>query len=257
MFTAITQQPPFTHLFSHAPQTFLPSHHANLVVPRHQLQIMEHDNKQAKATTSPPSRTLPRQSYAERYANQIRNPAAKLACQRGSREKRLGSFLNKVKHDRDEGRFEARSDQIQRTNYLAQLRRYQETLARSAPDFGPLMEEEEEEDVKVDDDGMVFDEGIQGIGVGARWKKDRGVGFEDERILEEFISEEQDYQAFLEELERSGDIEQQSQPVPASSQYDDEEDYEHIFAELLDDDHDHHTASPDHTDDMNDGMDTS
>lgn len=79
----------------------------------------------------------------------------------------------------------------------------------------------------------------------------------DERILEEFISEEQDYQAFLEELERPGDIEQQSQPVPASSQYDDEEIYEHIFAELLDDDHDHHTASLDHTDDMNDGMDTS
>ncbi|KLJ08494.1 hypothetical protein EMPG_16074 [Blastomyces silverae] len=125
---------------------------------------------------------------------------------------------------------------------------------------------------------MVFDEGVEGMG-----------GVEDERILEEFISQEEEYQAFLEELERSRDIEQQQQSqqgdgdgsCPPSSQYDEEEDYENIFAELLDDDDEeeeedqrqhhrhqhqhqyqyqrqhHHTRSSEQNDSMNDGMDTS
>ncbi|KKZ65375.1 hypothetical protein EMCG_08794 [[Emmonsia] crescens] len=265
MFTTSVQPAPFTNLFSLTPQPRHPSplapRHANLAIShpvttmshsKPQSQTIEHANTQEKTTT--PSPSLPKQSYADRYARQIRNPAAQIARQNGSREKRRDMFLNRVKRDRDEGRFEARGEQVQRINYLAQQRRYQEAIARSAPDFGPMMEE-----VEGGVDKMVFDEGGQGMGLG--WKGDRGDGVEDELILEEFISQEEEYQAFLEELERSREDEQQSQQCPPSSQYDDEEDYENIFADLLDDDHHRHqhhqNGTPGHNDSMNDGMDTS
>ncbi|OJD10539.1 hypothetical protein AJ78_08475 [Emergomyces pasteurianus Ep9510] len=230
-----------------------------------------HEKKDKKIPPSPPSPSPPKQLYADRYARLIRNPAAQIARQSGSREKRRAMFLDKVKRDRDEGRFEARSEQIQRINYLAQQRRYEEEIARSAPDFGPMMMEEEEGEGEGEDGGggeaeMVFDGGDQGM-MGSRWKaNDRGDGVEDERILEEFVSQEEEYQAFLEELERSRETEQLPQQCPPSSQFDDEEDYENIFANLLDnDDNDddddqqqqHNRRSTGQNDRMNDGMDTS
>ncbi|PGG95290.1 hypothetical protein GX51_08288 [Blastomyces parvus] len=222
-----------------------------------QSQPIEHTSKQDKPT---PTATPPKQSYADRHSNQfIRNsPAARLARQTASREQqRRDIFLNQVKRDRDKGRFDARSEQIQRINFLAQQRRHQEAIARAAPDVEPLMEEVEGEGVG--GDGMVVDLGAEGKG-----------GVEDERILVNLISQEEEYQAFLKELDRSRDITLQSQQgggCPPSSQYDEEEDYESIFAELLDDDDDdddgrqhhqqHQHQHTDQNDSMNDGMDMS
>ncbi|EGE79894.1 hypothetical protein BDBG_03147 [Blastomyces gilchristii SLH14081] len=270
MFTTISQPAPFTRLFSHhhTSQPHNPSplapRHANLTSsqapttmpmshskPQSPRIEHKHTHKQEKSTTT--RATSPKQSYyADRYANN--SPKAQLARQKASREQqRRDIFLNRVKRDRDEGRFDARSEQIQRINYLAQQRRYQEAIARSAPDVGPLMEEVEDGGGEGEGGGMVFDDGAEGLG-----------GVEDERILEEFISQEEEYQAFLEELEPLWDIEQQSQQGdgPPSSQYDDEEDYENIFAELLigDDDQDNqhqHTISSDQNDSMHDRMDMS
>ncbi|OJD23666.1 hypothetical protein ACJ73_04982 [Blastomyces percursus] len=283
MFTTIAQPASFTSLFSHHhhqhtsqpnnPSPLAPRH-ANLAPSRpptttmsmspskSQSQRIEHNHttRQEKSITvaTPPKRSYYADRYADRYANNP--PKAQLARQKASRDQqRRDIFLNKVKRDRDEGRFDARSEQIQRINYLAQELRYREAIARSAPDVGSLMEEAEGGRGVGEGDGMVFDEGAEGMS-----------GVEDERILEVFISQEEEYQAFLEELEHSRDIERQKSQQgdgssPPSSQYDDEEDYENIFAELLDDDDHHnqhhqqhqHTVSSDQNDSMHDGMDMS
>ncbi|EEH44540.1 uncharacterized protein PADG_00829 [Paracoccidioides brasiliensis Pb18] len=207
--------------------------------------MKEHVDDNKKSRTSSPS--LSRRSYAERYASQIRSPSAQIVHQHASREKQRDMFLNKVKRSRDEGRFEARSDQMQMINYLVQQRRYQEEIERSAPDFGEMMEE-----VEGGEGLMGFEDGQ---GVDSRWGS-RGDGVEEERILEEFISQEEQYQAFLEELESSRETEQPLQPCPPSSHYDDEDYYETIFADLIGNGHGPAKSSGEN-DNGNDGMDTS
>ncbi|EEH39874.2 hypothetical protein PAAG_02063 [Paracoccidioides lutzii Pb01] len=259
MFTTVAQPSPSANLFSLPPQPLHPpplnprhakrprSHsYTTMANSKPESQMKEHVDDNKKNRTSSPS--LSRQSYAERYASQIRWPPAQIVRQHASREKQRDMFLNKVKRSRDEGRFEARSDQMQMINYLVQQRRYQEEIERSAPDFGEMMEE-----VEGGEGLMGFEDGQ---GVDPRWGS-RGDEVEaEERILEEFISQEEQYQAFLEELESSRETEQQLQPCPPSSHYDDEDYYETIFADLIDNGHGQAKSSG-KNDNVNDGMDTS
>lgn len=39
-------------------------------------------------------------------------------------------FLNRVRHERDDGRFEARGEQMMRMEHLADRRRWEESMAR-------------------------------------------------------------------------------------------------------------------------------
>ncbi|OAX81099.1 hypothetical protein ACJ72_04555 [Emergomyces africanus] len=121
MFATIAQPAtPFTNIFSLPPQPRHPSplaprHAANLSISHSRTTMSSSsskpqspqtttDNADKKDKTITPSPSLPKQFYADRYARQIRNPAAQIARQHGSREKRRDMFLNKVKRDRDEGR---------------------------------------------------------------------------------------------------------------------------------------------------------
>lgn len=53
-------------------------------------------------------------------------------------------FLNKVRNERDEGRFEARGEQMMHADYLADRRRWEESMARDMVAQEP---EEMEEDM--------------------------------------------------------------------------------------------------------------
>ncbi|KAK2782196.1 hypothetical protein FQN52_001034 [Onygenales sp. PD_12] len=198
----------------------------------------------ATTTRSPPPNPTTKQqsSYATRYLTTIHNPSAAIARQHASSlEKRRDVFLNKVKRDRDAGRFDARGEQIQRMDYLKQRRRYQEAIMRSAPDL--------DVDLDLDEGGMgvrdemVFEEGGEGMGMMEERGRGRWGEEDNDRILDEFISqEEEEFQAFLEQLENPSQPQAQTQQQlhqqhsPEGSQYDDEEDYDHIFVDLLDHD---------------------
>lgn len=58
-------------------------------------------------------------------------------------------FLNRVKHERDAGRFEARGEQMMMAEYLADRRRWEESMARDVD--GVLRGVERD----IEDDGML------------------------------------------------------------------------------------------------------
>ncbi|KAK2757229.1 hypothetical protein FQN54_004743 [Arachnomyces sp. PD_36] len=117
-------------------------------------------------------RNNPTTSFSQRYAERISNPAANVGRRRAAalpnsssptstgtsrarqtmpsssstspNDKRRDVFLNRVKRDRDEGRFESRSEQILRMDYLAQRRRYEEAMKKSAPNLEAVVEGAEE-----------------------------------------------------------------------------------------------------------------
>lgn len=94
---------------------------------------------------SPPSPSpSTRAKYADRYANQVANPLK--ASNSLARSKTRKMFLNRVKNERDAGRFEARGEQMMMAEYLADKRRWEESMKR---DVDGIMEgfEIEEDDM--------------------------------------------------------------------------------------------------------------
>lgn len=94
------------------------------------------------------TRSASNSHFAQRYASSIARPAARVA-ERQSRESRRDNFLNKVKRSRQSDQFEARSDHIQRSDFLEQRRRFEEEMARSGPQLDNIEEEEGDEYVDV------------------------------------------------------------------------------------------------------------
>lgn len=90
--------------------------------------------------TSPSPATRPR--FSERYASQIANPLKNTNSLARSKTRKM--FLNRVKNERDAGRFEARGDQMMQMEHLADKRRWEESMARDADAFVPGSEFEEE-----------------------------------------------------------------------------------------------------------------
>ncbi|EFE37733.1 conserved hypothetical protein [Trichophyton verrucosum HKI 0517] len=118
--------------------------------------------------------------FAQRYASSIARPAARVA-ERQSRESRRDSFLNKVKRSRQSDKFEARSDQIQRSDFLEQRKRFEEEMAKSGPQLDNI--EEDEGDDYVDAYPQEEDKDI------------------DESLLEDFIAqEENEYMTLAEDM---------------------------------------------------------
>lgn len=60
------------------------------------------------------------------------------------RSKTRKMFMNRVKNERDSGRFEARGEQMMMMEHLADKRRWEESMARDAA--GVMQEFEAEED---------------------------------------------------------------------------------------------------------------
>ncbi|EFQ99630.1 hypothetical protein MGYG_02643 [Nannizzia gypsea CBS 118893] len=125
--------------------------------------------------------------FARRYAATIARPAARVA-ERQSRESRRDTFLNKVKRSRQSDQFEARSDQIQRSDFLEQRKQFEEEMARSGPQLDNIEEDEGDEDVDIYLHGQ--DEDI------------------DESLLEDFIAqEENEYMGLVEDMPDSNTAE--------------------------------------------------
>jgi hypothetical protein len=90
--------------------------------------------------TSPSPSTRPK--YSERYASQIANPMKSSNSLVRSKTRKM--FMNRVKNERDSGRFEARGEQMMMMEHLADKRRWEESMARDAA--GVMQEFEAEED---------------------------------------------------------------------------------------------------------------
>ncbi|KAL2014277.1 hypothetical protein VTN00DRAFT_1802 [Thermoascus crustaceus] len=88
--------------------------------PKSQLQ-----SQQTQHTTA----TKP-SPYAQRYASKISNPLRNISPV--SREKRRDIFLNRVKRDREAGKFEARGEQLMMMEYVAEQKQWNEAMRRDA-----------------------------------------------------------------------------------------------------------------------------
>ncbi|KAJ5625797.1 hypothetical protein N7510_002106 [Penicillium lagena] len=78
--------------------------------------------------TSPSPAAAPAPRFAARYASQIANPLRNTSSAL-VRSKSRKMFLNRVKNDRDAGRFEARGEQIMMMEHLADRRRWEEEMS--------------------------------------------------------------------------------------------------------------------------------
>lgn len=83
-----------------------------------------------------------RGKFADRYASQIANPMKTSASLARSKTRKM--FLNRVKDERDLGRFEARGEQMMHMDYLAEKRRWEESMVRDLD--GVVRDEDLEED---------------------------------------------------------------------------------------------------------------
>lgn len=93
-------------------------------------------------TPSSPSSPSRKPKFEARYAATIANPLKTTGLAR-SRTRKM--FLNRVRNDRDEGRFEARGEQMMHMEHLADRRRWEETMAREGEVAEPGIEEEDDD----------------------------------------------------------------------------------------------------------------
>ncbi|KAJ5944118.1 hypothetical protein N7516_004286 [Penicillium verrucosum] len=109
-----------------------------------------------KPPASPTSPTRAKPKYEARYASTIANPLQGAAGLARSKTRKM--FLNRVRHERDDGRFEARGEQMMRMEHLADRRRWEESMARDGE--GVVGGFEGDEDDMLPDDADALDEFI-------------------------------------------------------------------------------------------------
>ncbi|OJK05195.1 hypothetical protein ASPACDRAFT_38765 [Aspergillus aculeatus ATCC 16872] len=178
---------------------------------------LDSNNTRTPTTTSPiASSTNNPSRFAARYAAQIANPLANAAARStrpytgtsaspAARTTRRNAFLNRVKRDRADGRFENRGEQLVLLEHVAEQKRWREAMRRSAvselgPGWDGLVEEEETE------------------------RDDEGAGAEMD-ALDQYLLE-QERGAFAEVGVESGF------DAPAGSGSFSDEDYDDIFMDL-------------------------
>ncbi|KAJ5132507.1 hypothetical protein N7448_006665 [Penicillium atrosanguineum] len=159
----------------------------------------QQSNIMSPASPSPSARP----KYSERYASQIANPMKTSNSLVRSKTRKM--FMNRVKNERDGGRFEARGEQMMMMEHLADKRKWEESMARDA---GCVMPEFE-----ADEDNMLPDEA-------------------DMYALNEFISEEEAMQMAMQETMEQNDQQHLYQTQPNTSFSDDE--YDDIFMTISD-----------------------
>ncbi|KAJ5723398.1 hypothetical protein N7488_001433 [Penicillium malachiteum] len=89
------------------------------------LPSTSNSNPFSPASPSPATRGS---KFADRYAAQVAYPMKSSASLARSKTRKM--FLNRVRNERDEGRFEARGEQMMRADYMAEKRRWEESMAR-------------------------------------------------------------------------------------------------------------------------------
>ncbi|KAJ5736083.1 uncharacterized protein N7483_001208, partial [Penicillium malachiteum] len=89
------------------------------------LPSTSNSNPFSPASPSPATRGS---KFADRYAAQVANPMKSSASLARSKTRKM--FLNRVRNERDEGRFEARGEQMMRADYMAEKRRWEQSMAR-------------------------------------------------------------------------------------------------------------------------------
>ncbi|KAL4764399.1 uncharacterized protein BDW70DRAFT_109601 [Aspergillus foveolatus] len=115
-------------------------------------------NADANANTSGTPSPAPSSTYANRYRNTISNPLFAHSTKRTytssasprARSVRRNAFLNRVKQDRDNGRVEARAEQLAYMDDIAEQKEWAESMKRRAEEiqaeYGLGIEEWEGED---------------------------------------------------------------------------------------------------------------
>ncbi|KAL3250354.1 hypothetical protein ABHI18_011252 [Aspergillus niger] len=101
-----------------------------------QQQPHQYSRRQRNIQSSP--------NYAHRYANTISNPMNKHLKSSASPSARRNLFLNRVKRDRDDGRFGDRGEQLVLMEHVAEEKRWGEVMRRRAEEMIGVVEEEEE-----------------------------------------------------------------------------------------------------------------
>ncbi|KAJ5648414.1 hypothetical protein N7490_004786 [Penicillium lividum] len=120
-------------------------------------------NFSPSTTMSPtsPSPSARATKFADRYAAQVANPMKSSASLARSKTRKM--FMNRVRNEREEGRFEARGEQMMHADYLADKRRWEESMARDIVTMqgeGELEEEDNNNDDMLPEDVRAFDEFI-------------------------------------------------------------------------------------------------
>ncbi|OGE50688.1 hypothetical protein PENARI_c016G01821 [Penicillium arizonense] len=122
----------------------------------------------ANTNTSPsplspttPTRTSSKPKFEARYASTIANPLKNAPSLARSKTRKM--FLNRVRNERDSGRFEARGEQMMRMECLADRRRWEESMAADGEVMGLEFDGEfegEGEDDMLPDEADALDEFI-------------------------------------------------------------------------------------------------
>jgi hypothetical protein len=196
------------------------------------------------APTAPQKRIS---SYEQRYKSGLSsNPLNKIFGESGSSSrptvraattaaKHRELFLNKVKRDRDAGRFNARGEQMMRMECLSEQRKWGETMRRDAEGLfrqyhDHLEEEVEEKEEDMDPDQYILDEFLS--------QEQQEV---NEALLQNVIPgfEHQDLPQQQHPSDNSAIMSSPTHRSDRSSFYgsDDDINYDDIFGDLQDDDH--------------------
>ncbi|KAL4953841.1 hypothetical protein BDW69DRAFT_149849 [Aspergillus filifer] len=165
-------------------------------------------NFDANTITTSPTPSTQRSTYATRYTNIISNPLNKRpltsSSSPGARSVRRNAFLNRVKADRDVGRFEARSEHLAYIEGVAENKEYLEGMRRGAEEAEVIEGEEEFENA---DDADIL-------------------------ALDEYIAQERAAEMELLAQMEGADAQAQSDQAATASFSDDE--YDDIFMDLAD-----------------------
>ena len=130
-------------------------------------------------------------------------------------------YLNRIRRDRQDGRFEERGEQIMRMEYVAERQKWDERMKRDADRL-----------FAVDLDAVVDEEG-DGLAFSADVDADADADA-DMRALDEYISAEQAVDSRVQDQHQSLDQGSgQSRYLDDGASYSDEE-YEDIFMDLPD-----------------------
>ncbi|KAL4820900.1 hypothetical protein BDW67DRAFT_74059 [Aspergillus spinulosporus] len=230
--TTPTPQPQFQPpVFTFTPSPSPDQNNLGAASPSRTLKANADANAITNDTTSP----TPSSTYATRYRNTISNPLFAHSTKRTytssasprARSVRRNAFLNRVKQDRDNGRVEARAEQLAYMDEIAEQKEWAESMKRRAEEiqakYGLGIEDCEDEDEYECLDAGVADEA-------------------EIRELDEYIEQERAMEmALLEVLDGDSDT-RSAGHLPdgtghrandAASSFSDEE-YDNIFMDLVD-----------------------
>ncbi|KAJ5105894.1 hypothetical protein NUU61_003241 [Penicillium alfredii] len=154
----------------------------------------QHHQSPAPVSPGSPSPCSMKPKYANRYSAQIANPLKTSNSLARSKTRKM--FLNRVRNDRDTGRFEARGEQMMMMEHLSEKRRWEESMARDADGVmvGYELEEDDmlpdQEYVDPEDEYLVQEESMAMAGLDTHHLQSTGPNpsFSDDEYDDLFMS---------------------------------------------------------------------